>query len=238
MRELITRVGKALNESGIRHEMIVVDDNSQDGIEEAVNQLRAEGNHCRIIVRQDERGLSSAVIRGFNESTGQFLVCMDADLQHPPESVPKLVQALKDGADFTAGTRYGGHKSIDKDWPLHRRVISGGARLLARPLSPLSDPMTGFFGLRRSVWLRGRAQVNPIGFKICLECYIKCGVSSSALREVPIFFGTRLHGESKLDSKVIVSYLIHLQQLYRSKYGILLAILAFIVLLVFYRLLF
>jgi dolichol-phosphate mannosyltransferase len=72
--------------------------------------------------------------------------------KHPPEKVPELIIALRDqDADFVIGTRYAANVEIDKNWPLYRRVISGGARLLARPLTPLSDPMTGFFGLPKRV---------------------------------------------------------------------------------------
>ncbi len=130
-------------------EMIIVDDNSRDGSEEAVNQKKAEGYNVQIIVRTNERGLSSAVLRGFAASRGDFLLCMDADLQHPPEMVPDLLSALAEStysksasiAEFVLGTRYGKGVAIDKDWPLYRQVISKGARMLAQPLTPLSDPM-------------------------------------------------------------------------------------------------
>ncbi len=113
---------------------------------------------------------------------------------------------------------------MDKDWPLHRRVISGGARMLARPLTPLSDPMSGFFGLPRTVYIAHKSKVNPIGYKIALELYVKCGCRAAA--EVPINFGVRAHGESKLSSKVIVNYLQHLAALYphRIPLAVLLAV--------------
>jgi dolichol-phosphate mannosyltransferase len=145
---------------------------------------------------------------------------MDADLQHPPETVPDLVRALRDAkAEFVIGTRYAGAElSIDKDWPLYRRIISSGARLLALPLSPLSDPMTGFFGMPQDVFKRGEGRINPIGFKIALECFVKCHVKSSKVAQVPIQFGVRVFGESKLSSKVIIGYLKHLQELYLYKF--------------------
>lgn len=215
-----------------RVEVVVVDDNSKDGSEEAVAAMAERGLPVRIVVRRTERGLSSAVMRGFDEARGRLLLCMDGDLQHPPESVPHLLDALL-SHDFAIGSRYvsssSSSPSIHSSWPLHRRIISSGARLLARPLSPLSDPMTGFFALPRSVWLKGRPRISPLGFKICLETYIKC--HCSRLAEVPIFFGTRVHGESKLDSKVMVNYLRHLLQLYRYKFGDLTLIVVFLLLL-------
>jgi dolichol-phosphate mannosyltransferase len=125
-----------------------------DVSEEVVNACRKNAYNCRIIVRTTERGLSSAVLRGFNEaaSTSKYLICMDADLQHPPEKVPELLQALIDGAPFVLGTRYAPGTSVDASWPVYRRVISAGARALARPLTPLSDPMSGFFGMQAPLY--------------------------------------------------------------------------------------
>jgi len=226
IKPLTVRLFQALKEAKIQNEteLIVVDDNSNDGIEEIVKKLNeSEEVDARIIVRRDERGLSGAVLRGFDEARGQYLMCMDADLQHPPESVPELLSSLSnnnsnnsnsnDRFDFVIGTRYGGTElSIDKNWPIHRRILSTGARLLARPLSPLSDPMTGFFGIQRETYQSGKGRVSPVGFKIALELYVKCGIKKH--REVPIVFGVRSAGESKLTSRVMAHYLQHLFQLY------------------------
>ena len=108
-----------------------------------------------------------------------------------------------------------------QDWPLYRQIISKGARSLALPLTSLTDPMTGYFGLHRDVLERGKA--SPIGFKICMEIYVKCGVKSHG--EVPITFGIRTEGESKLSSKVVVSYVMHLMELYWFKFRALILIL-------------
>lgn len=216
-------------------ELIIVDDNSRDGTEEAVKKLEKD-YPVRLIVRTNERGLSSAVTRGFAEAKGQYLLCMDADLQHPPESVPDLIKALEKGNEFVIGTRYaGGELSIDKNWPVYRRVISQGARMLARPLTPLSDPMTGFFGLTREAYNRAKKNgINDIGFKICLEMYVKAKVKKHA--EVPIKFGIRLYGHSKLSGGVIIHYLMHLRELYGFTYP--LAFPVFFVLFIFITLLF
>eukprot|EP00808_Paulinella_micropora_P000987 g57121.t1 len=212
---LCRRVFAALNEAGldVETELIIVDDNSQDGTEEKVEQLRKEGFAVRIIVRTKEKGLSSAVIAGFEQALGTRLLCMDADLQHPPEKVPELVRCLQD-KEFVIGTRYGKGVAIDRDWPLHRRVISMGARALALPLTTLTDPMSGFFGLQRETFERAKqSKLNPMGYKIAMELYVKAGVRSAA--EVPFSFGVRTAGESKLTGKVIVHYLLHLRTLYQ-----------------------
>jgi len=213
---LIERVFAALKTRGMERttEMIIVDDDSQDQSESVVNQ-QAKIHKVRIIVRKGERGLSSAVMRGFDEAMGEVLLCMDADLQHPPEKVPDLLDALFKGAEFVIGTRYGEGVAIDADWPLIRRVISKGARLLARPLTTLSDPMTGFFGVQKRAYMEAKkaGKLSPQGFKIAMEIFVKTGVTK--VKEVPFNFGSRVVGESKLTSKVATQYLRHLSDLYQ-----------------------
>lgn len=199
-------------------ELIIVDDNSRDGSVEAVEALQKEGFNVKILVRVKERGLSSAVIHGINAAKGSLVLVMDADLQHPPESAPKLAIALaKPGVEFSLGTRYGKGVAIDKDWPTHRRVISWGARLLARPLTAMSDPMSGFFAIRKSVFAAHQREISGIGYKIALELFVKCQVQR--FEEVPFSFAAREFGESKLTGKVIVHYLMHLWALYQFALG-------------------
>ena len=222
VQPLIRQVFDALKKKDLdsKAEMIIVDDNSRDGTEEKVNEMAKAGYPVKVIVRTNERGLSSAVLHGFKLSRGRVLACMDADLQHPPEAVPSLLLAIdaseqpsQNSTVFAIGTRYGpGTGAIDPNWPLYRRIISNGARLLARPLTSLSDPMTGFFVINRSVFEAHAKQVNPIGFKIALELYMKCGIRKH--EEVPIVFGVRVAGHSKLSSKVMIGYLRHLIELY------------------------
>lgn len=239
LEPLTKRVFAAVESQGFAKgtvEMIIVDDNSRDGSVEKVQALREQGYNVDILVRTTERGLSSAVIHGFNKSKGRYMIVMDADLQHPPESVPEVLRAFeKQGTEYVLGTRYGKGVSIDKDWPLHRRIISWGARLLARPLTSLSDPMSGFFGIRRDVFVKGQKNVSPIGYKIAMELFVKCGIKN--FQEVAFPFGARLEGESKLTGKVIIHYLKHLRALYLYSFGafcyvalILLVIFAFVVL--------
>lgn len=220
IKPLVERTFAALQKQKMdkQAEMIIVDDNSNDGSEDTVMALSKGGYNVRIIVRKTERGLSSAVLRGFDEAKGDYLLCMDADLQHPPEKVPEMFQSHKDDIEFVIGTRYGKDSEVDKEWPFYRHVISKGARLLARPLTPLSDPMTGFFSITKAAYKRAKG-VSDLGFKICLELYVKSGIKKHA--EVSIVFGVRLAGESKLTGKVILHYLTHLRQLYTHQFGIL-----------------
>lgn len=236
IRPLTTRLFAALgNGDSKKTELIFVDDNSNDGSVEEVEKLKTEGYNVRIIVRTKERGLSSAVMRGFEEGQGEYLLCMDADLQHPPESVPDFFKALRE-YPFVIGTRYADGVGIDKDWPLYRRVISSGARLLARPLTPASDPMSGFFGLQKK-YLKGANNIDTQGFKIALELLAKLPLpSKNPIGEVPYSFGVRTEGESKLSSKVMIQYLEQLKELYLFKYGAgpLIAVLVLLVVVAFY----
>jgi len=217
LRPLTERTFAALERAGLRGELIIVDDNSRDGSVEIVEALRGE-YPVRIIVRTQERGLSSAVLRGFAEAAGDRFVVMDADLQHPPEKVPDLLERLgRDGCDFVIGTRYAGEGAIGEDWPWHRRIVSKVASMMALPLSPLSDPMSGFIAIRRETWEQAR-DLDPIGYKIGLELYVKGGCRSHG--EVPIQFAARSAGESKLTGKVLIHYVKHLLKLYRYRFPV------------------
>ena len=149
----ITRIFQALAPESVRRtEVLIVDDNSQDNTAEEIERLKENGYNVHLHVRTLERGLSSAVLYGFSKSQGQKLLVMDADLQHPPESVPLLLDALSDESQhFALGSRYGKGVSMDKDWPVYRRIISWGARVLSRPLTNAQDPMGGFFALKKDL---------------------------------------------------------------------------------------
>lgn len=216
---LAGRVFAALESASIPGELIIVDDNSNDGTREAVDRLAAS-HPIRLIVRTDERGLSSAVIRGFQEARHDILLCMDADLSHPPESLPAVVEPIAEGrAEFCIGSRYVSGGRTERDWGLLRRVNSRGATLLARPLTRVADPMAGFFCLRRETFDRAtQAGLNPVGYKIGLELLVKARCTRVA--EVPITFADRLHGDSKLTFGQQLQYLRHLARLYRFRWPI------------------
>ena len=210
---LAERVFAALRTAEIPGEMIIVDDDSRDGTEKAVRGL-AERYPIRVITRTNERGLSSAVVRGFHEAKHDVLLCMDADLSHPPEALPAVIAPIaEDRADFCIGSRYAAGGRTKEDWGLLRRMNSWGATLLAKPLTRAKDPMAGFFCLRRAVLTRAEeAGLNPIGYKIALEIMIKA--RCRRITEVPIEFSDRLHGRSKLTFRQQLLYLRHLVSLY------------------------
>lgn len=216
---LAGRLFAALDKAGITAELIIVDDDSRDGTDHVAADL-AKNNDVRLITRVGERGLSSAVVRGLEEARHDCLLVMDADLSHPPESVPDLVRAVASGeCDFVIGSRYVPGASTAEDWSFLRRLNSRGATLLARPLTPVRDPMAGFFCLRRTVFDAARAAgLSPIGYKIALEILIKS--RCRRVREIPIDFSDRLHGKSKMTLRQQVEYLLHLLRLYRFRWPV------------------
>ncbi len=190
-------------------ELVVVDDGSPDGTAAYARTLQSP-LPTMVVERGQKLGLASAVIAGFERSTGETIVVMDADGSHPPAAVPTLVQAVTTGgAEFALGSRWvrgGSAPGLTRG----RRLLSSGAAILARPLVSVKDPMSGFFAVRRSVLSRGT--LAPVGYKIGLEVLVKC--RPDPVVELPIVFRPRTAGESKLGSGEIAQYVRHVARLY------------------------
>ncbi len=211
---LLERIAHVRSSSGLPIEVLLMDDDSRDGSAELVERLAVPW--AKLITRTTDRGLSFAVLDGLQRAQSEMLVVMDADLSHPPERIPEMLQALEAGMDVAVGSRFIEGGSTAHDWGFLRWLNSRIATLLALPLTRLSDPMSGFFALRRSTFLAGR-DFNPVGYKILLELIIKCHCRRVA--EVPIHFDNRRFGESKLTFAEQLRYLQHLRRLYIFKYG-------------------
>jgi dolichol-phosphate mannosyltransferase len=213
---LISAISATMRKANLDFEILIIDDDSGDGSEQCVTEMRH--HQAQIIVRKNIRGLSSAVIAGFRQSSGEFLVCMDADLSHPPDRIPALIEALHaPRCDFVIGSRHAAGGSTAEDWGLGRRLNSWVATQFARPLTRVKDPMAGFFALRRETFERS-APLSPIGYKIGLELLVKCGCKD--IREVPIRFIDRKYGETKLNLRERVNYVRHIKRLLDFKYGL------------------
>jgi dolichol-phosphate mannosyltransferase len=210
IRPLLDQVAVAM--SGRAYEVIVVDDDSRDGTAELCVELSAR-HPVRCITRSDPvDGLGGAVLQGLREARGDVFVVMDADLQHPPAKLPALIDAVESGAEFAVGSRTIAGGSMSHAWPVHRRFTSWVAKTLARPFAgTLTDVMSGYFALPRAVFERGQ-HLAPLGFKIGLELICKCRVRR--LVEIPIHFGVRTQGDSKLTVREQFRYLEHLSRLY------------------------
>ncbi|MEH2115901.1 glycosyltransferase [Nostoc sp.] len=195
------------------YELIVVDDDSPDQTWEIAQSLIPEYPLLRVMRRQQERGLSSAVIRGWQAATGNVLGVIDGDLQHPPEVLTQLLRSVEQGADLAVASRHveGGGVS---SWSVARRFLSRGAQLLGLVILPgvlgrVSDPMSGYFMVRRSAI--ANATLNPVGYKILLEVIGRGNVDQVA--EVGYVFRERTEGESKVTWKQYIDYIHHLVRL-------------------------
>ncbi len=195
------------------YELIVVDDNSPDRTWEVAAELIPEYPQLRVMRRVEERGLSTAVIRGWQVARGEVLGVIDADLQHPPELLLKLWGEIARGGDLAVASRHveGGGVS---EWSPIRRFLSRGAQTLGLIILPevigrVSDPMSGYFMVRRSC-IAGRT-MSPLGYKILIEVLARGRVPW--IGEVGYVFQERQEGESKVTAKQYVDYLRHLIRL-------------------------
>jgi len=211
---LIGRLAKVRQDHGLDLDVLIMDDDSRDGSAELV-AARPE-TWVQIVVRTADRGLSPSVLDGMARAQGEILICMDADLSHPPEAIPHMLRKLEEGADFVIGSRYVQGGSTSDDWGFLRWMNSRVATMLARPLTTARDPMAGFFAFRRATYAAGQS-FNPVGYKIGLEFIVKC--RCERVVEVPIHFEDRQLGQSKLTMRQQLLYIKHLRRLYTFKFG-------------------
>lgn len=210
---LVELIFKSFEDAGLRGSIVLVDDDSPDETWKKAEELKKTYSKLEVIRRLGERGLSSAVLEGFRASHSRILGAIDADLSHPPEKIPELVEPiLKGEADMVIGSRYINKGEIE-EWSFSRRISSRLATLAASGLTDVKDPMSGFFFLKREVI--ENVELNPKGFKIGLEILVKGNYDR--VIEVPIKFRDRVYGETKLDSSVILDYLVQVVGLYINK---------------------
>ena len=202
------------------YELIIVDDDSPDRTWEVAQSLLPAYPQLRVMRRQQEKGLSTAVIRGWQAARGEILGVIDGDLQHPPEVLLKLLLEIEQGADLAVASRHveGGGVS---EWSIVRRFLSRGAQTIGLILLPgvvgrVSDPMSGYFLVRRSA-IVGKT-MNPLGYKILIEVLGRGNIGR--IGEVGYVFQERKEGESKVTWKQYVDYLGHLLRLRFAKWPI------------------
>jgi dolichol-phosphate mannosyltransferase len=200
---IIGAVNDVCSKSGIRAEILVVDDNSNDRTIPIVQEITRRCENVRLIVRMNDHGLSQSVVDGFRAARSDILLVIDADFSHPPELIPRFYEAIREGADIAIGSRYTKGGDIE-EWPLKRRIISLGATAFGRILFPeITDPVSGFFAVRREV-VDG-APLAPRGYKILMEVLGKGRWRSFV--EIPFVFRDRAEGESKLRLETMLDYL-------------------------------
>ena len=205
--ELISRLERVL--VGLHWEAIFVDDDSLDGTSNIVREIAQSKPYIRCVHRIGRRGLSKAVIEGVLATSAPYIAVMDADLQHDESLLPAMLKTLCDeGLDIVVGSRYCEGGSVGQ-WNSSRASMSRLATMLSRWVvkTHLTDPMSGFFMMRREAFSMAMRRLSGEGYKILLDLFAS---SQTPLRfaELPYTFRARLSGESKLDSAVLWQYLM------------------------------
>ena len=204
---LVARLDATL--AGIGWEAIFVDDDSTDGTRDAVRAVAAGDPRVRLLHRIGRRGLSSAFIEGAQASLAPCIAAIDGDMQHDETLLPLMLAALtRDDAELAIGSRYVAGGGVG-DWDATRAGLSTLATRISQLLLkvPLSDPMSGFFMIRRDSFTETMRSLSGQGFKILLDLFASAP-RPLAFAEVPFTFRQRLHGESKLDAMVAWEYLM------------------------------
>ena len=215
----LDRVRAVLDQTKLQYEIVVVDDDSPDATEEIVSAIAAVDPRVRLVVRKGERGVAGATLLGWQSSNAPILGVIDADLQHPPEMLAKLVSAVLNGCDLAVGSRYAADGGLG-DWHPVRKMISLAALSVALPVQKkqirVKDPTSGLFMLRREC-IEG-VRFQKTGFKLLLEILVRGHAQS--VTEIPYTFGPRARGESKATFKVAFHYALLLSRLYWARFGL------------------
>lgn len=201
----LTTIVGILEKHKINGQILVVDDNSSDNTIPFVKEKQAWYPNIDFLVRKEDHGLSQSLVDGFTYAKTDIIMVIDSDGQHPFEKIPEVYQAIVDGNDIALGSRYMGVEGSGfAGLAYHRRLISWGATVLSRFFFPaIMDSGSGFFAFRKEVIKD--APLKPQGFRMLFEILGK-GQWKTA-KEIPIIFGVRKKGESKLTTKTIIDYL-------------------------------
>ena len=200
---------------GPAYEIIVVDDDSPDRTWEIASSLMTVIPQLRVIRRQCERTLSAAVIRGWQAARGEFLGTINADFQHPPDLLPAMIAHLE-SSDLVVASRFAEGGGLG-DWAMHRRINSFvahwmGCRLLPQAFKRTSDPLSGFYLVRRQA-IAG-VELQPLGFKTLMEIMVRGHIG--VIREISYEMRARQRGNSKLKFRHWFDYAFHLLRLRRA----------------------
>ena len=213
---VLDRVRKTLDPLGISYQVIVVDDDSNDGTEAIVRAISDKDPRVQLRIRTGQRGLGGAVHDAWKQSDAEVLGVIDADLQHPPELLVQLWRKIQEGQDVVIASRYAASGDTSEWHPVRRwlsRVTTFLTWFVQKPSIRVRDPLSGFFLVRRSCV--ADLSVKKQGFKILLEILVRGRISSVA--EVPFFFGTRHSGASKADLRTGFEFLHLLGRLWKTK---------------------
>jgi dolichol-phosphate mannosyltransferase len=193
--------------AGTRWEVLFVDDNSPDGTAEIAGAIGATDSRVRCLRRIGRRGLAGACLEGLLATQAQYVAVMDGDLQHNAALLAAMLERLRAGdVDLAIGSRF-----LDTKEPGglsdRRARMSRVSNALVRSLLglDLSDPMSGYFMIRRQAFLPLAPSLSSQGFKILLDI-VATARGRLRIAELPMTFHDRRHGESKLDSKIVIDF--------------------------------
>jgi dolichol-phosphate mannosyltransferase len=206
VEELCRRLSMQL--AGVEWEAVFVDDDSRDGTAEILQGLARDDRRVRVIRRIGRRGLASACIEGMLASSAPYLAVMDADLQHDEALLPAMLAALREDADLVIASRYTASGDVE-GWDERRRWLSRTATRLSRIVTgvDITDPMSGFFMMRRAVFDNAMRELSGLGFKLLLDI-LASSPTAPRVRELPYRFRPRAAGTSKLDSMAVQDFLL------------------------------
>jgi dolichol-phosphate mannosyltransferase len=208
LEPLVERLARSLGD--VAWEVIVVDDDSPDGTAAFVRDLGRRDARVRCLQRIGRRGLSSACIEGMLATTAPYLAVIDADLQHDEALLPRMLAVLRAGeADVAVGSRYSMSSAVP-GWDGHRHLISRFATRVGQVALrvEISDPMSGFFMIRREAFENVVRRLSGVGFKLLLD--LLASEPLLRVRELPYHFRQRQVGESKLDARAALDFLLML----------------------------
>ncbi len=206
--EIVTRLDATLTDTV--WEVIFVDDASPDGTADVVRQIARIDHRVRLISRHNRRGLASAVVEGALAAASDIVAVMDGDLQHDETVLPGMFKMVKnDEAQIVSASRFLREDGADGLSSQTRVAISNTGIKLANRLFGLdmSDPLTGFFVVQRDVVLNALPELSELGFKILMDLVISAEPRPK-IKEVPFRFRERMHGESKLDNRVMYDFFL------------------------------
>ena len=206
---LLARMLAMLERNRLQAEVLIVDGGSTDGTQAQVQRWTVD-RPVRLLQSDAKRGLAGDIIVAAGSARGEFVVVLDADLSHPPETIPQLIRPLMDGThDMALASRYVPGGSM-LDWPWTRWLVSRVATMLVTPLVSVKDPLSGFFAVRRRLLLQ--LACDMAGFKIALEILAR-GNDTLRVIEIPIVFQNRASGRSKFgirQSRIFLMQLVAL----------------------------
>lgn len=209
IESITSRLRRSVPEAHI----LVADDNSPDGTGDIADRLAAADDHILVMHRKGKEGLGAAYLSGFHyglENGFDVMVSHDADGSHQPEELPRLLQAIADGADMAKGSRWVKGGSV-VNWPASRVLISKGGSLWTRLWLgiPVKDATGGFNAYRAST-LRGISldEIASAGYCFQIDLVWRTLKNGFTVKEVPIEFVEREFGESKMSRNIVVEALI------------------------------